>query len=69
MQQTAQEAFASWLTSVLLIAIPLVLLGALVLIALAARSRAASHLINCPGCGGGVSPHAANCPHCSRKLA
>ena len=25
-------------------------------------------LINCLGCGGGVSPHASTCPHCDRLM-
>jgi hypothetical protein len=54
--------------SVLLIIVPLIILGALVMIALAVRTRGRHNLVNCPECGGGVSPHAETCPHCGRKM-
>ncbi len=66
--QSAQQAFASWMISVLLIIVPLIVLGALVIIALAVGTRGRANLINCPDCGGGVSPHAETCPQCGRKM-
>lgn len=42
------------------------LLVVVVALAIAGKRRNAANLINCPGCGNGVSPHAAACPHCGR---
>jgi hypothetical protein len=66
--QNANEAFTTWLVSTLLVAVPLLVFGLLAILVLAARSRSTPNLINCPGCGSGVSPHAPTCPRCGKAM-
>jgi hypothetical protein len=51
----------------------LLVAGVLVVIVLVAvmvgsRHRSSANLVNCLGCGEGVSLHADKCPHCGRAM-
>ncbi len=54
---------------IMIIALGLLLIGALVMVVMVAVTTGRRpNLINCPECGGGVSPHAETCAHCGRKM-
>jgi hypothetical protein len=54
---------------IMIIALGLLLIGAVVLVVVVALATGRRpNLINCPECGGGVSPHAETCSHCGRTM-
>ena len=60
------------LEMIILVACPLTLalaLVALLAMAMANKRRGTASLVNCPGCGNGVSTKAPACPHCGRPMA